>query len=152
MFRNIKATSRKAVVWSPLTKARSFILIMVCLAFLAVFLRFGIKKLIEVNIAQNESNAQLTLKLISTALENYAKDNKGIYPESISNLTKTRPPYLEKDYTRQASFIKNYDCSCSRLASNSYSCSAIPVKCGLTGKVSYTISTGGILLTEDCNR
>ncbi len=143
MFKDAKATS---------AKGRSFVIIMLVIAFLAVFLRFGIKKLIEVNITQSESNAQVTLKLISTALENYAKDNNGVYPESLSNLTKTHPPYLEKDYTSQTSLIRSYDYSCSRLTAVGYSCSATPSKCKLTGKKSYTISTSGILLSEDCSK
>ncbi|MDI6758718.1 MAG: hypothetical protein QMD94_03485 [Candidatus Omnitrophota bacterium] len=152
MFKDTKATSHKTVVSSPLTKAKSFVIIMLVISVLAVILRFGIKKLIEVNIARNESSAQLTLKLISTALENYANSHNSVYPESLSNLTESKPPYLEKDYTHQASFLKNYDYNCFRLTPSGYSCSAIPAKCNLTGKISYTISTGGILLSEDCKK
>ena len=80
------------------TGAKSFVTIMIVIAVSALLLRITVEKLIKINIAQNESNASLTLKLISAALENYAKDNQGIFPAEISVLTKTSPPYLDKDY------------------------------------------------------
>jgi type II secretory pathway pseudopilin PulG len=127
-------------------------MIMMVITSLSLILRFGIKKLLEINIAQNESNAQVQLKLISAALENYAKDNNGVYPSSLSNLLKAHPPYLKKDYTVQTSFIRGYDYSCPRLMPTGYTCYATPLKCRLTGKLAYTITTDGILLSEDCSK
>ena len=133
------------------TKARSFVTIMIIIAVSALLLRFAIEKIIMINIAQNESNASSTLKSISTALENYARDNHGIFPSDLSVLTKTTPAYLDKDYIASSS-IKGYNYSCLRLESSGYSCLAIPVKCNLTGKVVYTITTGSLLVSEECSK
>jgi len=118
-------------------------------AFCALLLRIGIEKLISINIAQNESSASLTLKLISTALENFARDKNGAYPEKLSLLTNTKPPYLDKSYISDFP-VKGYYLNCSRLEPSGYNCSAVPVKCRLTGNAIYTISTGGALESEDC--
>ena len=102
-------------------KARSFVVIMIVIALSALLLRMVADKAISLTCSQNESNAQSTLKLISTALENYAKDNRGIYPEKISILTEGMPAYLDRDYVKQSP-IKGYSYSCSRLDSGGYSC------------------------------
>ena len=70
---------------------RSFVLIMIVIAVVSLLLRFAIEKLMLLNIAQNETNAQNNLKLISAALENYAKNNNGIFPDDFSLLTKSKP-------------------------------------------------------------
>ena len=132
-------------------KAKSFVTIMLIIALCALSLRIIIAKLIEINIAQNESYASLTLKFISAGLENYAKNSQGIYPTNLSILTQAKPPYLDKDYIN-LSPVKGYNFSCFRLESSGYSCAAIPVKCSFTGKTIYTISTGALLISEECNR
>jgi len=124
-------------------------MIMIVIAFLALVLRFGIDRIIKFNISQNESNAQGTLKLISAALENYALDNQGIYPINLSLLTKSKPPYLDRDYII-LSPSKGYNYGCSRLEPSGYSCYASPVRCKLSGTVVYTITTGGLLVSENC--
>jgi hypothetical protein len=131
-------------------RAKSFVTIMVVIAFLAVFLRIAAEKLIDINIDQNESNAEDNLKLVSAALESFAKDHRGLYPVTLSDLTKTSPPYLDKDYTRQASFGYNY--SCSRLEAAGYTCLAQPVDCKFSGRAIFSVSTGSILTREECSK
>ena len=130
-------------------KGLSFVAIMIIIALTSLFLRFAVDQLIKVSIAQNEANAQETLKLLSVALENYAKDHLGVYPAAISELTISNPPYLDKDYTNE-SFLKGYDYSCSRIESSGYSCFAMPTRCKLTGNNNFVITTGGSLTSEDC--
>ncbi|PIP21168.1 MAG: hypothetical protein COX40_00890 [Candidatus Omnitrophica bacterium CG23_combo_of_CG06-09_8_20_14_all_40_11] len=130
-------------------KGRSFVTIMIITVITALFLRVTVNELIKGNIAQNEANALSALKLISAALENYAKDNQGIFPANLSILTQTNPVYLNKDYIEESP-IKGYSYSCSRLDSSGYNCSAIPVKCKTTGKIVYNISTGGLFVSENC--
>lgn len=124
---------------------------MIVIGVSAFVLRTVLKQIIKSNIAQNESNVYATLKLISAALENYQKDNKGLYPTSLSALTKTSPPYLEKDYDSQSS-LKGYTFSCLRLEPSGYSCMAVPLICNFTGKLSYTAASGGTLASEECNK
>jgi|GEM_PF-362648 len=130
-------------------KAKSFITIMMVIALTALLLRVAIDRIIKVTIVQNEANAAATLKLISAALENFAAGNAGAFPEDFSELLKTTPAYLDKDYTSPSS-IKGYDYNCSRLEKTGYTCHAIPVNCGLTGRLAYTVTTGGLLISEDC--
>lgn len=133
------------------SSSRSFVIIMVVIAICALVLRFGIEQLIKINITQNESNASGTLKLISAALENYAKDHNGAFPANISLLTKDSPPYLDKDYIAESP-ARGYSFSCLRLETSGYSCLATPVKCRLTGKMIYTVTTGGLLIYEECSQ
>jgi len=132
-------------------KARSFVFIMIVIAVFAFCLRIGIEQIIKINIVQNESNAQTALKLISVALENYSKDNHGIFPSSLLVLTKTQPVYLDQDYVVHSP-IKGYLFSCLSLEPTGYRCSAVPLKCRLTGKNSFTVTTGGLLFSEGCSR
>jgi len=132
-------------------QAKSLVTTMIVIALASLILRFAIEKIMQINIAQNESNASSGLKLIVTALENYAQANQGVFPENLSLLTQASPPYLNKDYSLQT-VIKGYIYSCSRLDSTGYSCSALPAKCGLSGRSAYTITTGGALIGEDCRK
>lgn len=133
------------------TKARSFVMIMITIAVSAVFLRVVIESVIKISIVQNESNAQATLRLISAALENYAKEHLGSFPLNLSALVQSDPPYIDKTYISKSS-IRGYKYSCSRLESSNYSCSAQPVICNLTGRMIYTVTTGGLFLSEECRK
>ncbi len=135
----------------PDCRARSFITIMIIIALCSLFLRFGIEQLIKAAIASNESSASATLKLISTALENYAKNNQGAFPKSLDVLTHTVPAYLDKDYVK-LSPVKGYAYVCPRIDAAGYSCMASPVICKVTGKTNYTITTGGFFISEKCDK
>lgn len=130
---------------------KNFVTLMLVIAICALFARFAVEKLININISQNESNAQANLKLISAAIENYAQDNHGSFPADISVLIKSSPAYLDRDYTA-GSPIKGYIYQCSRIDVSGYNCSATPVKCKITGTKSFFVSTGGILVSENCNK
>lgn len=125
--------------------------IMIVIAIASLVLRISLEQLIKLNITQNESNAQTTLKLISAALENYARDHLGAYPARLSFLIQNSPPYLDKDYIA-GSPIKGYYYGCPRLEASGYSCSASPVKCSLTGKMAYTVTSGGLIISEECSK
>ena len=127
----------------------SFITLMIIIAVVSLILRIAVEQIIKVTVAQNESGASATLKLISTALENYAKDNQGAFPSNFSVLTQNNPSYLDKDYLAESPF-KGYNYSCLRLEASGYSCSANPTSCKLTGTMVYTITTGGLLVWEKC--
>lgn len=132
-------------------KAKSFVVIMIVIALSALTLRVLVGKIISLTTAQNEANAQSTLRLICTAIENYAKDNHGVYPDKISVLTQSSPAYLDKDYIKQSP-IKGYNYNCNRLEPSGYSCQALPIRCRLTGKIAFTITTGNLLISEDCDK
>lgn len=133
------------------SKAKSFVTIMIIIAFSSLLLRFIIENLINITIEQNESNAQGTLKLISVAFENYAKEKQGVFPQNFANLNQTTPPYLDKDYIAISPY-KGYNYSCPRLELLGYACLAQPVKCQVTGRMNYSVATGGSLVLEPCTK
>jgi len=130
-------------------RGKNFVVIMLVIVLCALVLRGVIGQVIKISIIQNEQDASAVLKLISTALENYAKDHQGLYPQSFSVLIAGFPPYLDKDYITQSP-LKGYNYDCSTLTPLGYSCSAVPLKCGLSGKLTYTVITGGSLINEEC--
>jgi type II secretory pathway pseudopilin PulG len=132
-------------------KARSFVTIMVVVALSALLLRMAIHQIIIYNIQQNQLLAQVNLKLFSTAMENYAKDNNNVYPTNIDLLTKSQPPYLERDYLA-ATAVRGYEYDCQRLDTTGYNCTASPVNCQLTGKTVYAVSTGGLIMAQSCEK
>jgi competence protein ComGC len=132
-------------------KARSLVAIMITVAFIALFLRFSIGQVVNLNIAQNESNARETVKLISTAIENYAKDHRGVFPASLFVLIETEPSYIDKEYITHSA-RKGYNFNFPRLDSTGYTCSAVPIKCSLTGRLSFAVATGGTITEEECSK
>ena len=132
-------------------RGNNFITIMVIIAISAVLLRVIAVRIIERNTAQNKSSAQGTIKLIAIALENYAKDNKGSYPLAFQSLIQSKPSYIDKDYVT-ISPVNGYTYSCLRLDSSGYNCSAIPTICKVTGNTVFTITTGGLLVSEECDK
>jgi len=133
------------------SRARSFVTIMIVIALSALLLRMGISRLIIFNIEQNQFVAQSNIKLLSAALESFAKANKGQYPTQISQLTQASPAYLEKDYIL-ASPLKGYEYDCPRLDPAGFNCQAMPEKCQFTGKKVFSVSTEGLTITEDCEK
>jgi len=131
--------------------ARSFVTIMVVVALSALLLRLGLHQIIIYRIKQDQLLAQVNLKLLSTAMENYAKDNKNIYPTSIDLLIKHDPVYLERDYLAATS-VRGYEYDCQHLDATGYNCTASPVNCQLTGKMVYTVSTGGLIMAQSCDK
>lgn len=132
-------------------QGRSLVTLTVTIAVVAIVLRFGAEKVLKVTITQNESDALNTLKLISTSLENYAKDNVGVFPANFSILTQTKPAYIDKDYIG-LSPVKGYNYKFLRLEAYGYSLLAEPTMCNFTGRKIYTITTGGVLMTEECGK
>ncbi|MDD5129488.1 MAG: hypothetical protein PHS66_00325 [Candidatus Omnitrophica bacterium] len=132
-------------------RAKSFVTIMVVVALSALLLRMAVHRIIIYKIQQNQLLAQVNLKLFSTAMENYAQNNKNVYPASVDLLIKHDPPYLERDYLAATS-VRGYEYDCQRLDPAGYNCTASPVNCQLTGKTVYTVSTGGLILAENCDQ
>lgn len=131
--------------------AKSFVTIMIVIAFSSLLLRFIVENLININIEQNESNAIGTLKLISVAFENYAREKEGVFPQEFSILNQANPPYLDKDYIALSPY-KGYNYSCLRLGPSGYSCLAQPAKCQVTGRMMYSVATGGSFVLEACTK
>lgn len=131
------------------SRARSFVVIMIVISLAALILRFAIVQFVNFNITQNEASASETLKLLSTAIENYAKDHLGVFPTSLEILSQSSPAYIEKEYTSLSS-EKGYNFNCLRLETSGYTCSASPVRCNLSGRKNFIITTGQVMMAEEC--
>ncbi|OQB16561.1 MAG: hypothetical protein BWY16_00024 [Candidatus Omnitrophica bacterium ADurb.Bin205] len=131
-------------------RGKSFVAIMVVIALSALTLRIVTEKILTVICTQNEATAQANLKAIAAALDSYARDNQGVYPKSVSLLSQSNPLYLDKDYIAESP-IKGYTYNCVRLEASGYNCYAFPSRCKLTGNLAFTVTTGGILISEDCS-
>jgi hypothetical protein len=132
-------------------RGRSFIAIMILIAISALAIRIAAERIIEFTTMQNESSASRTLKSISVALENFARENKGAYPVNFTLLTQSKPAYLDTNYIA-ISPLKGYIYNCPKLEQSGYICNAVPSNCRLTGKTEYTISTGSLFFSEDCGK
>ena len=124
--------------------------IMIVVAIVALLAAIAIPNLLRVRINANEGNAQATLKTISNAAEIFAANN-GTYPTSIEAMLSPAsvPPYLNEDYT--AVTRQGYDFICGIMKFDSYTCTATPAPCNTKGTKIYTITTGGIISSEDCS-
>ena len=131
-------------------KAKGFTLveIMVIISIIIILASIAIPNLLRTRLSANESAAQIILKTISTACENYAAANDGTYPTAISDLTETVPSYLNEDYT--ATPQKGYEFACNIMTVAGYSCKATPTTCNRTGAKTFTIATGGVSSYVDC--
>ena len=133
------------------TRAKSFVVIMIVISLAALILRIAIVQFINFSIIQNEASAQGTLKLITAAIENYAKDHLGVFPTSLEALTQTSPAYIEKEYISLA-YQKGYNFNCLRLETSGYTCSASPSRCKISGKKNFIITTGQVITAEECGK
>lgn len=128
-------------------KKKSFTLveIMIVVAIIALLAAIALPGLLRSRLNAQESAAQANLQVIAGALESYAAANDGKYPTSETSLTGANPPYLNKAYCGQS--VSGYTYSCS-LSNTTYTVTATPTTCGVTGKRIFNITTGGVLNTQ----
>ena len=131
-------------------KGFTLVEIMIVVAIIALLAAIAIPNLLRARVNANESNAQATLRTISTACESYAAANNGNYPTAMTDLLKPKatPPYLNEDYTAKAK--QGYEFACGTMDASGYSCTATPVTCNTTGTKTFTITTGGVLDEAAC--
>ena len=129
-------------------KGFTLVEIMIVVAIIALLAAIAIPNLLRARVNANETNAQATLRTISTACESFAAANNGNYPVAIANMTGATPPYLNEDYTAAAR--QGYVFACGTLAATGYSCTATPSTCNTTGTRTFTMTTGGVLTSAAC--
>ena len=119
----------------------------IAIVIISILVTIAIPNLRRNYVVANESAAQSNLRVISSALENYATANNGNYPTAESQLTSASPPYLNQSFCD--STVSGYTYSCT-LTATSYSVLATPATCGKSGSKTYTITTGGSFSSADC--
>ncbi|MBI5144589.1 MAG: prepilin-type N-terminal cleavage/methylation domain-containing protein [Candidatus Omnitrophica bacterium] len=128
-------------------KGFTLVEIMIVVAIIALLAAIAIPNLLRARTTANESAAQATLRTISTALETYAAASNGQYPSAESALLApaANPPFLNKSYCTQTENGYTYGCA---LNTPGYTLTARPVNCTTAGTKSFTMSTGGVLVTD----
>lgn len=102
----------------------------------------GTERTKPVNWEKNEALVKKSLSDMSTAAENYAKDNYGSYPIAMNLLTDAAVPYLKINFCGQSMAGFTFSCETSIFG---YTFTAAPVGEKPDGSSAITISTGGIL-------
>jgi type IV pilus assembly protein PilA len=113
---------------------------MIVVAIIALLAAIAIPNLLSARRTANEAAAKSTVRSLSTAAETYSTAHSGVYPANVTQLTEyiTSAP----DYCGQQ--IQGYNYTCT-LAANGYTIVATPTNVGVTGNVTYTATTGGVL-------
>jgi len=115
-----------------------------CLTILPLIATPG---LLRARIHANETVARETVKIISTALENYKAANNGNYPLNESDLTSSTPPYLTKSYNKETVHGYSYTLD---LSLTGYGVMAAPKNCGREGEKIFIVKTGQNLTEMNC--
>lgn len=132
-------------------KGKSFLVLVTAAGVLSLLLSVLGEKIIGLVVNRNNAAAAATLKTIATGLENYGKEHNGEYPDDFSVLTNREPPYIDRNYLMESPH-HGFNYFCSRLDKTGYNCSAIPVRCGITGSKNFAVATGNLFVSEDCDK
>ncbi len=95
----------------------------------------------------NESAAKATLRSFSVAAEAYAKSHSGAYPATLQELTTSiasAPDFCADLSGAAVKSVKGYNYKCTS-AAGGYTFEVVPITFGITGNVTYTVTTGGAL-------
>lgn len=117
-----------------------------CLTILPMM---AIPGLLRARIKANETATKETVKIISTALENYKARNNGNYPSDESDLTYSTPPYLTKSYDKKIVYGYKYTLD---LSPTGYEVVAAPRNCEREGEKIFIIRTGQQLTEVNCKQ
>lgn len=116
----------------------------ICLFILPLI---AIPGLLPARIKANETATKETVKIISTALENYKDAHNGIYPSSEEDLISLTPPYLAKPYDKKTIYGYNYTLD---LNPTGYEVRAAPRNCHIEGDTIFIARSGEQLTEMNC--
>lgn len=123
------------------------VLKIILIPLIVLFSHISESNLSRARQSANESLAKTTMRIISTAIEAYAKENNGKYPMSESVLVIGDVPYLSKFYDHRVIGGYKY---LLKFKTNYYLVVALPETYGVTGTKIITVGTGGVMQDEGC--
>ncbi len=117
-----------------------------CLTILPMM---AIPGLLRARIKANETATKETVKIISSAIENYKAAHNGLYPLSEEDLLSSTPPYLAKSYDKKTIYGYKYSLD---LSPTEYEVVATPKNCHMEGEKIFIVRTGQELTEMNCNK
>lgn len=122
--------------------------IMIVVAIIALLAAIAVPGLLRARLNSQDSVAKETLKVYSTALENYAAA-RGAYPDSLGELHIPNPPYI--DIVRfNGAVHSGYIYHDDSVGPGGYEIRATPLVCGKTGTKVFIVTTGSNFNQTDC--
>lgn len=100
----------------------------------------------------NERAARASVLSLSAAAETYAKSHSGVYPARLDELTasvSSAPDFCSDLSGKAVKSSRGYNYKCISTAGG-YTFEASPITSGITGSVTYTVTTGGGLAHRMC--
>ena len=128
-------------------KGFTLVEIMIVVSIIALLSAIAIPNLLRARMTANESAAQSTLRTISVAIETFASANGGAFPTTEAELTAAAPPYLNRAY--QGLAVQGYNYTYPTFTATAYCLQAAPTAAS-TGTNTFSIRTGGVLVTAAC--
>jgi type IV pilus assembly protein PilA len=114
--------------------------IMIVVAIIALLAAIAIPNLLQARRTANEAAAKATVRSMMTAAETFATANSGIYPANVTQLA----TYITSAPSYCGTAVQGYSYTCT-LSAGGYSIQAAPQTINVTGSVTYTATTGGVL-------
>lgn len=122
---------------------RGFVLseLLVTIAIIATLAAVVIPAFLQARVSANNAVAQQRLKIIGTSLEHYIRDN-GNYPDDITSLLNTSPPYLSTDFFTGTHGGFTY--AVTSITPGGYEITATPTS-GLNGSKTYHVTNNAVV-------
>ena len=125
-------------------RAFTLVEIMVTVSIIAALTAIAIPSLLTMKRAANETAARSNVRILSVSAET-CMASRGHYPTSVSEFEEFLSPVAVycSDLDGASSEVKGYNYSCLSDAAG-YLFAAEPVTLGITGNITYTVSTGSV--------
>lgn len=128
-------------------KGRAIAGIVLGVIWLVILPMLAIPGLLRARIKANETATKETVKIISSAIENYKAAHNGMYPLYESDLISATPPYLTRSYDKEKIYGYIYSLD---LSPSGYEIAAEPENCHMQGEKIFIMKTQGELTETDC--
>lgn len=127
------------------------VIIIVILGIMAVVV---IPRLAGVKMTSNESLAQANLRTIAAAMETYASEHNGEYPDNTAStaeekLTTASPSYLNRSFNGNT--LSGYTYTYSNNTATTYTVTAVAASCGSSGSKDYTLTQTAEITSANCS-
>ncbi len=118
--------------------------IMLVISILAIIMVLGFPNFIRARLNANETAAVHTVRSLSTALESYrSAQSPDSYPALLTDLSGASPSYIDAAWTNGQK--QGYQFTYTRVSTNQFTLTAVPVTTNLTGNRGFFVDETGII-------